>query len=207
MKNRNLRSACSGLAAEARRSIAFFEPRQLPMNRQNAFAVLLPLVAVALCFAQARSSDGKPYRSRTDRFQITLPAKWSVSEGGDVTVKAVNDRGASINVTVSPYNGPEPTPRDLNQMLEMGAAQTKREYRGAVILEKGLRFLSGKRGPYQKYRVTYTAGGYSITNIVTNYTVFKNARVYTITTSAPLNEYADVEPLLGASVRSFTVLP
>ena len=177
------------------------------MNRRNAFAVLLPLVTVALCFAQTRSSADNTYRSRTDRFQITLPAQWTVSEGGDTTVKAVNNRGASINVVVSPYKGPEPTPRDLNQMLEMGAAQTKREYPGAVILEKGLRLLSGKRGPYQKYRVTYTGGGYSITNITTNYTVFKNARVYTITTSAPLNEYADVEPLLAASIRSFTVLP
>jgi photosystem II reaction center protein PsbP len=177
------------------------------MNRQNAFAVLLPLVTVALCFAQTRSSAGNTYRSRTDRFQITLPAKWPVSEGGDVTVKAVNNRGASINVAVSPYNGPEPTLRELNQMLELGAAQTKRENPTAVILEKGLRLLSGKRGPYQKFRVTYTAGTQSATNITANYTVFKNARVYTITTSAPLNEYADVEPLLAASVRSFNVLP
>jgi hypothetical protein len=177
------------------------------MNRRNACALLLPLMTVTFCFAQTRSRGGNTYRSRTDRFQITLPSEWTVSEGDDVTVKAVNNQGASINVAVTPYNGPEPTLRELNQMLELGAAQTKRENPTAVILEKGLRLLSGKRGPYQKFRVTYTAGTQSATNITANYTVFKNARVYTITTSAPLNEYGDIEPLLTAAIRSFTVLP
>jgi hypothetical protein len=176
------------------------------MNRRNAFAVFLPLLTVTLCFAQTRSPSPNTYRNRIDRFQISLPDEWKVSEGGDATVTAINNRGASINVAVSPYNGPEPTLRDLNQMLDMGAAQTKREYPTAVILEKGLHLLSGKRGPYQKFRVTYTSGGYSVTNITANYTVFKNARVYTITTSAPLNQYRDIEPLLTAAVRSFTVL-
>jgi len=96
------------------------------------------------------------HRSRTDQFQITLPTGWTIGEGGDVTATAVNNRGASINVAVSPYNGAEPTLRDFNQMVELGAAQTRREYPTAIILEKGLRLLSGKRGPYQEYRVTYT---------------------------------------------------
>jgi hypothetical protein len=177
------------------------------MTRRNAFAVCLPLLTVTLCFAQTRSPGRNAYRNRAERFQIVLPEEWTVSEGGDVTVKAVNNRGASINVAVSRYNGPEPTLRELNQMLEVGAAQTKRENPTAVILEKGLRLVSGKRGPYQKFRVTYTSGTQSATNITANYTVFKNTRVYTITTSAPLHEYGDIEPLLTAAVHSFTVLP
>jgi hypothetical protein len=176
------------------------------MNQRHMCAVFLLLMTVAFSFAQTRSSVGSKYRSRTDRFQITLPYEWTVSEGGNVSVKAINDRGAGINVAVTPYNGPDPSLRELNQMLEMGAAQTKREYPTAVILEKDLRLVSGKRGTYQKYRVTYTADGYSVTSITTNYTVFKNARVYTITTSAPLKEYREIEPLLTAAVRSFAVL-
>jgi hypothetical protein len=173
------------------------------MKLRSACSVFLLLLATSICSAQTPPS-AKPYRSTTDHFQITLPAGWTVREGGDVIVTALNNRGASINITVSPYNGPEPTQRDLNQMVELGAAQTLREYPSATILEKGLRVFAGKRGPYQKYRVTYTSGGFSATNIVANYTLFQNHRVYTITTSAPAKEYAEIEPLLLASVRSFT---
>lgn len=168
--------------------------------------LLLLLTTGGLCFAQTQSTEGSIYRSRADRFQITLPNDWTVSEGErGVTVEAVNHRGASINVAVSPYNGHDPTLRELNQMVEVGAAQTKTEYPTAIILDKGLRLLSGKRGPYQKYRVTFTVGAHSATNIVANYTVFKSARVYTITTSAPVNEYVTIEPLLRSSVSSFII--
>jgi hypothetical protein len=90
-------------------------------------------------------------------------------------------------------------------MVEAGATQTLREYPNAKILEKGLRIFAGKRGPYQKYRVTYTEGGYSVTNVVANYTVFKNRRIYTVTTSAPQKEYDETEPLLQSSVNSFAL--
>lgn len=171
------------------------------MNRRIVCTILVALVAAAACFPQTRHT----FRSITDHFEITFPIDWTVREGADVTVTAINNRGASINVAVSPYNGPEPTLRDLNQMVELGAAQTRREYPTATILEKGLRLVAGKRGPFQKYLVTYTSGGYSVTNIVANYTLFKNARVYTITTSAPAKEYNETAPLLLTCVNSFAV--
>jgi photosystem II reaction center protein PsbP len=176
------------------------------MKRQCTCTLLLLLTIVACCFGQTRSGGRDIYRNRTDQFQIALPNDWTVTESQrGVSVEAINHRGASINVSVGPYNRHDPTLRELNQMLELGAAQTKREYPTAIILEKGLRLLSGKRGPYQKYRVTYTVGAQSATNIVANYTVFKNARVYTITISAPVNEYPETEPLLRASVNSFLI--
>jgi hypothetical protein len=176
------------------------------MKLQRTGVTLLLLTTVGLGFAHTQSTEKNIYQSRADRFEITLPNDWTVSEGeGGVTVEAVNNRGSSINVAVSPYNGHDPTLRELNQMLEMGAAQTKREYPTAIILDKGLRPLSGKRGPYQKYRATFTRGAQSATNIVASYTVFKSARVYTITTSAPVNEYVTIEPLLRASVSSFII--
>jgi hypothetical protein len=176
----------------------------LPMNTRILCVSLVWLLAAPACFAQTRSPSNT-FRSTTEHFQITFPTDWTVREGGDVTVTALNNRGASINVAVSPYNGPEPTRRDLNQMVQLGAAQTVREYPTATILEKGLRLFAGKRGPYQKYRVTYSAAGYTVTNVVANYTLFKNARVYTITTSAPAKEYDETAPLLLASVNSFAI--
>lgn len=147
------------------------------------------------------------YRSREYGFEITFPSGWVVNEGSekDVAVRAINQKGSSINVVVSPYSGHDPTEEELSLMANLGAVSTKNEYPSAVIIDKGLRYLSGKQAPYQKYRVTHSAQGYSVTHIVMNYTVFKNSKVYTITTSAPVNSYAELEPLLNASINSFAV--
>jgi hypothetical protein len=151
------------------------------------------------------SNDGHIYKSKEHNFEIKFPDGWEVSKGESVDVMAVDHKGSSINVSVSPYNGPDPTERELLLMVNAGAAETRKDFPTAVIMAKGLRYLSGKKGPYQKFRVIYSAQGYSVTNITTNYTVFMNRRVYTITASAPLNSYAEIEPLLDASIGSFIV--
>lgn len=155
---------------------------------------------------QQDSNDGDVYKSREHEFEIKFPSGWDLSKGDEgVAVVALDHKGSSINVSVGPYNGHDPTEKELQLMVNAGAAATKRDFPGAVIIAKGLRYLSGKKGPYQKFRVVYSAQGYSVTNITVNYTVFMNRRVYTITASAPLNSYVEIEPLLSASISSFVV--
>ncbi len=147
------------------------------------------------------------YISRAGRFRIKFPQGWPVTEEskGGVFVKAANGGGSSINVIASRYDGPEPKEESLNAMVNLGVVATKKDYPSAVILDKGLRYLAGKRGAYQRFRVTYHVEGSNMTHITTNYTVFQNGLAYTITTSVPLSAYDEVEPLLKASLNSFTV--
>lgn len=147
------------------------------------------------------------YVSRTGRFRIKFPRGWTVNEERkeDIFVKATDGRGSSINVIASRYDGPEPKEEELSAMVNLGLVATKKDYPSAVILDKGLRYLAGKRGPYQRFRVSYDVQGSNMTHTTTNYTVFQDGLAYTITTSVPMNAYDEVEPLLKASVNSFTL--
>lgn len=147
------------------------------------------------------------YVSNTGGFRIKFPRGWTVNEDHNegVFVKATDGRGSSINVIASRYDGAEPKGEELSTMVNLGVVATKKDYPSAVILDKGLRYLAGKRGPFQRFRVRYDVQGSNVTHTTTNYTVFQNGLAYTITTSVPMNAYDEVEPLLKASVNSFTL--
>lgn len=184
---------------------------------KKAFFLLIAVYGTIGSIAQSNPnkdySDKTPtvnsnniFRSTENHYRIKIPQKWTIGKGNSLGAEfnAKSKLGdASLNIIVANLGkAPKFSAHDVPVETIMKAIKSNNP--SASLIESEKQFLSNEKAMYIKYKINYKTVDADVDIISVQYSVIKDARIFTITLQAQELTYPSYKDVFRETIQSFT---
>ena len=151
------------------------------------------------------SLDSNLYRHHTHKFRIKFPEGWAIRRGdGPATlVKAVDDKGASININVKTIPASAGPASVSGVSRDETLESLRRAYSSVEMLQHHETRVSNAPALYMKYRATYSHIVGTVDFTMMQFIIPNNQSLLTLTCGAPTELFQEYESTFLGSVGTF----